>query len=169
MKMRIIKHGEDVLKKKAKPVDFEALRPDLPKLLENMWETMRAVKGVGLAAPQVGLLIRLAIIDVKIEGKSDPLVLINPKIVKREGSITEEEGCLSVPGLYAKVRRHGKVTVRSLDENGEEWERTGTGLLARAFEHEIDHLEGKLFLNHLPLVERLKVAGLLKDLKKEWD
>ena len=169
MKMRITKHGEEILKKKAKPVDFKALRPDLAKLLENMWETMYAVKGVGLAAPQVGLSMCLAIIDVKIEGQSDPLILINPEIVQREGSITEEEGCLSVPGLYAKVRRHALVTVRAFDENGEQWERTGTGLLARAFEHEVDHLDGKLFLNHLSLVERLKVAELLKDLKKEWD
>ncbi len=171
MRMRIAKHGEEVLKKKTKTVDFETLRPDLSKLLKNMWETMYAAKGVGLAAPQVGLSMRLAIIDVKFEKKSDFLVLINPKIVKREGSITEEEGCLSVPGLYAKVRRHTKVTVRAFDENGQEWVRTGTGLLARAFEHEVDHLDGKLFLNHLSLVERLKMAGILKDLKKRevWD
>lgn len=169
MKMRITKHGEDVLKHPSKPVDFDAFKPDLTALLKNMWETMYAVKGVGLAAPQVGLSMRLAIIDVKPGGKTERLTLINPEIILREGEVTEEEGCLSVPGLYAKVTRHQKVTVRALDENGKEWERTGTGLLARAFEHEVDHLDGKLFIQHLSLTERLKIAGILKDIRKEWD
>lgn len=169
MKRRITKHGEAVLKKKAEPVDFAAYKKDLPKLLSDMWETMHAVNGVGLAAPQIGLSMRLAVIDVKPEGKSERLVLINPEILSREGEVTEEEGCLSVPGLYARVKRHTKVRVRATDENGEVWERTGTGLLARAFEHEVDHLDGKLFLDHLDLVKRLKVAVVLKDLKKDWD
>lgn len=169
MKRRITKHGEPVLKKKAEPVDLPAFKKELPKLLSDMWETMHAVNGVGLAAPQIGLSMRLAIIDVKPEGKSERLVLINPEIISREGEVTEEEGCLSVPGLYARVKRHTKVRVRATDENGEFWERTGTGLLARAFEHEVDHLDGKLFLDHLDLVKRLKVAVVLKDLKKDWD
>jgi len=169
MKMRITKHGEDVLKKIAKSVDYDEIRDDLPALLKNMWETMYGVKGVGLAAPQVDISIRLAIIDVKPEGKSDKIVMINPEILNREGSVTEEEGCLSVPGLYAKVKRHKKVTVRALDAKGALFERTGTGLLARAFEHEVDHLDGKLFLNHLSLVERLRVSTILKDIKKNWD
>ena len=169
MKRRITKHGEPVLKKKAEPVDLGAMKKELPKLLTDMWETMYAVNGVGLAAPQVGLSLRLAVIDVKPEGKSEKLVLVNPEIVSREGDITDEEGCLSVPGLYAKVKRHQRVRVRAFDENGRPWERAGTGLLARAFEHEVDHLDGKLFLDHLDLVQRLKVAVILKDLKKDWD
>ncbi|TBR19442.1 peptide deformylase [bacterium] len=169
MKRRITKHGEAVLKKKSEAVDFAAMKKELPKLLADMWETMHAVNGVGLAAPQIGLSLRLAIIDVKPEGKSERLVLINPEVLSREGEVTEEEGCLSVPGLYARVKRHTKVRVRALDERGEVWERTGTGLLARAFEHETDHLDGKLFLDHLDLVKRLKVAVVLKDLKKDWD
>lgn len=169
MKRRITKHGEAVLKKKAEAVDLTAFKKELPKLLADMWETMYAVNGVGLAAPQIGLSLRLAVIDVKPEGKSERLVLINPEVVSREGEVTEEEGCLSVPGLYARVKRHTKVRVRAFDEHGEMWERTGTGLLARAFEHEVDHLDGKLFLDHLDLVKRLKVAVVLKDLKKDWD
>lgn len=166
---RITKHGEPVLKKKSMPVDFRALKKDLPGLLDDMWATMRSANGVGLAAPQIGLSLRLAIIDVKPEGKSERLVLINPEILEREGTVSEEEGCLSVPGLYAPIKRHRKVRVRALDENGELWERTGTDLLARAFEHEVDHLDGKLFLDHLDLVRRLKVAVVLKTLKQSWD
>ncbi|MFH2201851.1 MAG: peptide deformylase [Elusimicrobiota bacterium] len=169
MRLRITKQGEDVLKRKARPVVYDQVRDDLPTLLKNMWETMYGVKGVGLAAPQIDMSLRLAIIDIKPDGNSDPLVLINPVIVKREGEIVEEEGCLSLPGLYARVRRHRKVTVRALDEHGAPWERTGTGLLARAFEHEVDHLDGKLFINHLPLTERLRIAPILKDIKKNWD
>lgn len=169
MKRRITKHGEAVLKKVSAAVDLPSFKKELPKLLADMWETMYAVNGVGLAAPQVGLNIRLAVIDVRPDGKSERLVLVNPEILSREGEVTEEEGCLSVPGLYAKVKRHQKVRVRAFDENGEPWERTGTGLLARAFEHEVDHLDGKLFLDHLDLVKRLKVAVVLKDLKKDWD
>jgi peptide deformylase len=168
MTFRITKHGEDVLKKKTALVDLDAMRKDLPKLLKDMWETMYAANGVGLAAPQVGLSLRLAVIDVKPEGKSERLVLINPEIVSREGAVVEEEGCLSIPGLYVKTKRHAKVRVRALDADGKPWERTGTGLLARAFEHEVDHLDGKLFIDHLDLVRRLKVAAVLKDLKKTW-
>ncbi|MFH1725613.1 MAG: peptide deformylase [Elusimicrobiota bacterium] len=168
MIFRITKHGEPVLKKRCEPLDYAGIKKDLPKLLKNMWETMYAANGVGLAAPQIGLSLRLSVIDVKPEGESAPLVLINPEIVSHEGTMLEEEGCLSVPGLYAKVKRYGKVRVRALDENGEPWERTGTGLLARAFQHEVDHLDGKLFVDHLGLVEKLRVAAILKDLKKTW-
>ncbi|PCI38744.1 MAG: peptide deformylase [Elusimicrobia bacterium] len=167
--LRITKHGEKVLKTPSKNVDFEALKPDLDDFLQNMWATMYEVRGVGLAAPQIGINDRIAVIDVRPNGKSDRLVLINPEIILREGAMTDEEGCLSLPGLYAKIQRHQKVRVRALDENGKEWERTGTGLLARAFEHEIDHLDGKVFIDHLDMVRRLKVAGVLKDLKKTWN
>lgn len=168
MILRIVKHGEAVLKKKTPPVDFEAVKGELPRILRDMWDTMYDAKGVGLAAPQVGLSLRMSVIDVPVEEKPDPLVLINPEIVRMDGAVEEEEGCLSVPGLYAKIRRHTKVRIRALDENGEPWERTGTGLLARAFQHELDHLDGKLFLDHLDLAERLKVAPVLRDLKKNW-
>lgn len=168
MVLRITKQGEPILKKAAQPVDLGALKGDLPRLLRDMWSTMYAAKGVGLAAPQVGLALRLAIIDVKPEGKSERLVLVNPEIVSREGAVVEEEGCLSVPGVYVRLKRHSSVRVKAFDEHGEPWERTGKGLLARAFEHEVDHLDGKLFIDRLDIVRRLKVAALMKDLKKTW-
>ncbi|MBI5244512.1 MAG: peptide deformylase [Elusimicrobia bacterium] len=168
MVLRITKQGEPILKKAAQPVDFGALKKDLPRLLRDMWSTMYAAKGVGLAAPQVGLALRLAVIDVKPEGKSERLVLINPEIVSREGAVVQEEGCLSLPGVYVKLKRHSIVRVKAFDERGEPWERTAEGLLARALEHEVDHLDGKLFIDRLDMVRRLKVAALLKDLKKTW-
>jgi peptide deformylase len=165
---RITKHGEKVLSTKSETVDFEQFKPELPRLLKDMFKTMYKANGVGLAAPQVGLPLRLAVIDVKPEGKSHKLVLINPEIVDASGWLEEEEGCLSVPGLYAKVRRHAKVKIRALDEKGEPYEAAGTGLLARAFQHEIDHLDGKLFLDRLPLMRKLRAHDILKDLKKTW-
>jgi peptide deformylase len=166
--LRITKHGEPVLKKAAPLVDFDAVKNELPRLLKDMWSTMYSARGVGLAASQVGRTLRLAIIDVKPGGKPERLVLLNPEILSREGVVIEEEGCLSLPGLYRKTRRHSRVRVRALDEHGEPWERTGTGLLARAFEHEIDHLDGKLFIDQFSLAQRLEVAAVLKDLKKTW-
>jgi peptide deformylase len=168
MILRILKHGEPALKKKCPAVVHADIKDELPRILKDMWETLHAANGVGLAAPQVGLSLRLSIIDVKPEGKPDPLVLLNPEIVSFEGTMYEEEGCLSVPGLYAKIKRHEKVRVRALDEHGRRWERTGTGLLARAFQHEVDHLDGKLFMDHLTLVQRLRIAPILKDLRKTW-
>ncbi|MBI4423655.1 MAG: peptide deformylase [Elusimicrobia bacterium] len=167
--LRITKHGETVLKKVSPPVDYEALRKELPGLLRDMWSTMYAAHGVGLAAPQIGLNLRLAVIDVKPEGKSQQLVLINPEILSLEGEQDEEEGCLSIPGLYSKLRRAARVKIAALDAEGRRYEALGEGLLARAFQHETDHLDGKLFIDHLGLAQRLKVARLLKDLKKTWN
>ncbi|HEX4046196.1 MAG TPA: peptide deformylase [Elusimicrobiota bacterium] len=166
--LRVTKHGERVLKTACPPVDFAALEPELDVLLKNMWATMAAARGVGLAAPQVGLSLRLAVIDVKPEGKSQRLVLINPELVSVEGEVKDEEGCLSIPGVYAKLARYSKARVRALDERGEPWEMTGEGLLARAFQHEIDHLDGKLFVDRLPFEERLKVLDVIKDVKTTW-
>ncbi len=166
--LRVTKHGEKVLKTPSAPIDYEAFKPELPKLLKDMWATMYAVRGVGLAAPQIGLNVRVAVIDVKPEGKSQKLVLINPEILKLEGGLREEEGCLSLPGVYAKVKRAARATVRALDENGRPWEMTGEGLLARAFQHEVDHLDGTLFIDHLDFVDKLKVMSIIKDLKKSW-
>ncbi len=167
--LRITKHGEAVLKRKSKPIIFDEIKPELPKLLEDMWETMYAANGVGLAAPQIGINIRLAVIDVKPDGKSQRLVLINPELVRREGEVVEEEGCLSVPGLYAKTKRAARVKVRALNAYGIPVELTGEGLLARAFQHEIDHLNGTLFIDTLPLVRRLKVQALIRRIKKNWN
>ena len=166
--LRITKHGESVLKKPCAPVDYEAMKAELPKLIKDMWATMDSVRGVGLAAPQIGLNIRLSVIDVKPEGKRQRIVLINPEILSKSGSIHEEEGCLSVPGVYAKLTRFSRATIRALDENGAPYEMTGEGLLARAFQHELDHLDGKLFIDHLDFLAKLKVMGIIKEIKPTW-
>ena len=95
-------------------------------------------------------------------------MLLNPEIIAQEGTALEEEGCLSIPGLYSNVRRHARVRIRALDEHGRSYEMSGQGLLARAFQHEIDHLDGKLFIDRIPLAERLKVARILKELRLRW-
>ena len=166
--LRIFKHGEPVLKKACPPVDYAALRPRLPRLLKDMWATMYAAKGVGLAAPQVGLTLRLSVVDVRPEGKSQRLVLINPEIVAREGAMLEEEGCLSLPGVFAKIKRATRVRLRALDARGAPFEMEGTGILAKAFQHEVDHLDGRLFIDHLAFVDKLRVLSLIKDLRRDW-
>jgi peptide deformylase len=166
--LRITKHGERVLKTVCPPVDYSQLAPELPKLLKDMWATMTAARGVGLAAPQIGLNHRLAVIDVRPEGRPQRLVLINPEIVSIEGEQKDEEGCLSIPGVYAKLKRAARVRVRALDADGKPWELTGEGLLARAFQHEIDHLDGKLYVDRLPFEERLKVLDVIKGAKVNW-
>jgi peptide deformylase len=166
--LRVTKHGERVLKTPCAPVDYAALKPELPRILKDMWATMAAARGVGLAAPQVGLSLRLAVIDVKPEGKPQRLVLINPELLSVAGEVNDEEGCLSIPGVYSKLTRAARARVRALDENGEPWEMTGEGLLARAFQHEIDHLDGKLYVDRLPFEERLKVLDVIKNVKTTW-
>jgi peptide deformylase len=167
--LRITKHGEKVLKTPSVPVDYNAIKSELPQLLKNMWATMRSVKGVGLAAPQIGLNIRLCIIDVRPEGKPQRLVLINPEIIDKEGRLNEEEGCLSLPGIYAKIKRAAKARVRAINAEGELYELTGEGLLARAFQHEVDHLDGKLFIDHLDFTNKMRVLSIVKDIKKDWN
>jgi len=166
---RITKHGETVLKTACPPLDYEAFKPELPALIKDMWATMAAARGVGLAAPQIGLSLRIAVIDVRPEGKSDRIVLINPEIVSLEGELNDEEGCLSLPGVYAKLRRHSRARVRALDENGVSRELSGEGLLARAFQHEIDHLDGRLYIDRIPFEERLAVLDVIKKAKPGWD
>ncbi len=137
----IRKEGDEILYKKCKEVSV--FDKKLAILLDDMYETMQKSDGVGLAAPQVGILKRVVVIDVG-DGKIE---LVNPEIIKAEGSQTGSEGCLSVPGVYGEVERPNDVTVRAQDRNGEVFEISGTELLARAFCHEIDHLDGKLFLD----------------------
>ena len=166
--LRITKHGEAVLKKPCRPVDYQAMKTELPRIIKDMWSTMYSVRGVGLAAPQIGLDLRLSVIDVRPEGKPQKLVLINPEIVSISGKLHEEEGCLSIPGVYAKLTRGSKATIRALDAHGSPYEMTGEGLLARAFQHEIDHLDGRLFVDRLDFVAKLKVMGLIRELKPAW-
>jgi peptide deformylase len=166
--LRITKHGEPVLKKVSAPASYEDLRPELPRLLRNMWATMYAARGVGLAAPQIGLNLRLSVLDIRPEGKPQRLVIINPEIVSGEGLMVEEEGCLSVPGVFARVKRFARVRLRALDAHGEPFELEASGLLAKAFQHEVDHLDGKLFIDRLSFPEKLKILSLIKDLRRDW-
>lgn len=147
-------------------------RPELEELVATMWETMYAAKGVGLAAPQIGVSQRISVIDVSAgEDETKRLVIINPEILAREGSQTGEEGCLSIPGFREPVTRSKTVTVRAQNERGETLELQGDDLLARAFQHEIDHLNGILFLNHLSTLKRDLIRRKIKKMQKagEWD
>jgi peptide deformylase len=142
MALRTIRiNGDEILRKKCREVD--AITERELTLLDDMLETMYAADGVGLAAPQVGILKRLVVIDVG-EG---PMKLVNPVIVEAEGDVVDYEGCLSVPGEQGNVNRPETVKVNALNEKGEKIEITGSGLLARAFCHEIDHLDGILFID----------------------
>jgi peptide deformylase len=140
---------------------------DLQKLVDDMFESMYAAEGVGLAAPQIGVQLRLAVIDVTV-GKNPEarLVLANPEIAQYEGEQREEEGCLSLPGFHGHVLRPKFVTVRAQDATGKEWEMRGEGLLARAFCHEIDHLFGVLFINHLSFLKRDLIKRRVRKLQK---
>ena len=151
--LRIYHYPEPVLRQKAEPV--ATFDEDLTRLAADMAETMYAAPGVGLAAPQVGVSRRLLVIDCAREGEPPALITaVNPEIIAREGEVYEEEGCLSVPGYYAKVARSARVRVRYLDVAGEQVEREVDGLLAVAFQHEIDHLNGVLFIDHLSPLKR---------------
>lgn len=139
-KRKIITDKDPTLRQTSRPV--ERVTPRIQQLLDDMLETMRAADGVGLAAPQVGVLRRLVVIEVE---EDHPIFLINPEIIYEAGEQEEPEGCLSIPGRSGIVRRPMKVTVRATGRDGKAFEMTGEGLLARAFCHEIDHLDGKLY------------------------
>ncbi|MBR2010130.1 MAG: peptide deformylase [Clostridia bacterium] len=141
-KLQIRTVGDDVLRKTCRPV--EAITPRVLTLLDDMIETMRAANGVGLAAPQVGILRRIAVVEVE---EGEVFELINPRIVASAGEQEGAEGCLSVPGRYGLVKRPKHVTVRALNRKGEEYEVTAHDFLARAFCHEIEHLDGKLYID----------------------
>ncbi|MBQ1963506.1 MAG: peptide deformylase [Clostridia bacterium] len=143
-KLKIVKIGDDTLRKVCRPVD--AVTPRIVTLLDDMIETMREADGVGLAAPQVGVLRRIAVVEVE---PGEVYELINPKIIAYAGEQQEQEGCLSVPGRWGITKRPKHVTVRAMNRKGEIYEVSGSDLLARAFCHEIDHLDGKLFIDDL--------------------
>jgi peptide deformylase len=155
--------GDPVLRKPTKPVT--EVNDELRKLIADMFETMYAAEGIGLAAPQVGRSERLAVVDV--EGKK--YTLINPEIVSRTGAVEKaEEGCLSIPDIYGDIDRPPDVTIRALDENGNQYEASANELLGRCFQHEIDHLDGKLFIDYLsPLKRRAALAKWEKE-KEEY-
>jgi peptide deformylase len=165
----IVKFGDPILEKPTGTVKkFDA---DFEQLTEDMFASMYAAQGVGLAAPQIGLTLRVAVVDVTV-GKNPEakIVLANPEIIHAEGEVREEEGCLSIPGFRGYVMRPQFVTIRAQNAKGETFEIRGENLLARAFCHEIDHLNGILFLQHLSMLKRDLIKRKIKKLKKqgEW-
>jgi len=178
--LEVTKYGHPVLREKGKRV--ERVTPEVRQLVADMLETMRAEDGVGLAAQQVGHALMLTVIDVSsserpsqlfIDGESldiptsMPLVLLNPRITKSEGEQIASEGCLSIPEVNAEIRRAEKVTVRATGLDGKELVFDCTGLLARAAQHEIDHLNGILFTTRMDAATRVSFAGKLKKMEKE--
>src|SRR6476619_6251230 len=165
----IVKFGNPVLESRAEPVtDFGV---ELQKLVADMCASMYEATGVGLAAPQIGISKRLAVIDITF--KEDPkakLVLANPEIIHKEGKQTQSEGCLSIPDFRENVTRAKIVTVRAQDINGKWFEKTGEDLLARAFLHETDHLNGKLYISHISALKRDLMKRKIRKLMKagEW-
>jgi peptide deformylase len=164
----ITKYGAAVLEAPTKLV--EKFDEELAKLCSDMFESMYVAQGVGLAATQIGKPLRLAVIDVSV-GKNPEakLVLANPQIIHVEGDQREEEGCLSLPGFRGNVLRPAYVTVRAQNLQGETYEMRGEGLLARAFCHEIDHLDGILFLQHLSMLKRDLIKRRIRKMRKTGD
>ena len=167
----IVKLGNPVLEQEAEIVtDFDSA--ELRKLIDDMFESMYAAKGVGLAAPQIGIARKIAVIDLSVgEKPEEKLVLVNPKILRTEAKQTGEEGCLSIPGFREQVTRAKRATVRAQDIKGEWFEMTGEDLLARAFQHEIDHLHGKLYIKHISALKRDLIKRKVRKLAKagEWE
>ena len=158
MAIRTIREeGDDILKKVSRPV--EVVDDKIRELAQDMLDTMHKFNGVGLAAVQVGILKRVLVIHLDYE-KDEPIILINPEIIKEKGTQTCEEGCLSFPNKFAKIERPEELTVVGLDENGKKVEIKGKGLLAQALSHEIDHLNGEVFIDKI-------VPGTLEYVKPE--
>jgi peptide deformylase len=152
--LKILTYPDPRLKKKSSPV--EKIDKEIEKLIDDMTETMYDAPGVGLAAPQVGVNLRVIVVDVSAREQDSPglIELINPEIISSEGMMVGEEGCLSIPGFSSEVKRKAKVKVKGLDRKGNLIELEGTGLLARAFQHEIDHIDGILYIDRLSRLKR---------------
>jgi peptide deformylase len=165
----IVRYGAAVLHRPALLV--ETITPDIHTLIGDMIETMYAAPGIGLAAPQVGVSLRIFVVDLSIGRDPAGLItMINPVFVERDGMQLEEEGCLSVPGFNATVARPERVVIRGLRHTGEEHTLEGTGLLARAFQHEMDHLDGTIFVDRLRGIKRDLIVRKIRKLARagEW-
>jgi len=161
----ILRLGDSILSEPARPV--ETITPEIETLIDDMIETMYAAPGIGLAAPQVGVSLQIFVIDLSL-GK-DPAGLhsmINPQFIERDGMQLEEEGCLSVPGFTATVARPKRVVIEGLNRHGEKYRLEGTGLLARALQHEVDHLHSCLFVDRLRGISRDLILRKIKKLSK---
>jgi peptide deformylase len=165
----IVKFPDPILQRASAPVtEFD---DELRKLVADMFESMYAAQGIGLAAPQIGIAKRLTVIDLSNQKEpKDKIVLINPEITLQEGKQLEEEGCLSLPEIREKVRRSARVMVKAQDEYGKWREREGTELLARAFQHEIDHLDGVLFIFRVSALKRDLILRRIRKMQRagEW-
>jgi peptide deformylase len=161
----IVRYGADVLHQPAATV--EAITPEIQTLIDDMIQTMYAAPGVGLAAPQVGVGVRIFVCDISV-GRSagELLTFINPSFVERDGMQLEEEGCLSAPGFNATVARPGRAILKGLDRNGDEQTVEATGLLARCFQHEMDHLDGTLFIDRLRGLQKDIIVRKIKKLAR---
>jgi peptide deformylase len=160
---KILYLPDDRLRKVAKPI--ETFDDNLQTLIDDMFDTMYHARGVGLAAPQIGVSLRLSVIDI-IGDKTQQMVIINPEIIVSEGEKEFDEGCLSVPGAYDTVIRAERVTVKALDRFGKPFEISGDGLLAECLQHEIDHLNGKLFVDLLSPLKRMMARRKLDKFKR---
>ena len=166
---KVIKYPDPVLMQKAEPITV--FDKKLRTLVDDMFETMYVEQGIGLAAPQIGILQQLTVVDLSFKKHpEEKIVLINPQIVEREGKQLEEEGCLSLPEIREKVPRAAWVKVRAQDEHGEWQEYEGEELLSRAFQHELDHLDGVLFIDRISQLKRNLVLRKIKKLQRagEW-
>ena len=165
----IVKYGDEILHRPAERVD--AMTPELQVLIDDMIDTMYAAPGVGLAAPQVGVALRIFVVDISVGRRSeDLLVFVNPEFVERERMQLEEEGCFSVPGFTATVARPARSVIKGLDRQGAERIVEGRELLARALQHEMDHLDGTLFVNRLRGIKRDQIVRKIRKLSRagEW-
>jgi peptide deformylase len=161
----ILRYGADVLHAEAQPVG--ELTADIDRLVGDMIDTMYAAPGIGLAAPQIGVALRIFVVDLSIGHEPNGLiVMINPSFVERDGMQLEEEGCLSIPDFNATVVRPSRVVVQGLDRSGNESRHEGIGLLARAFQHEMDHLDGTLFVDRLRGVKRDMIVRKIRKLTR---
>ncbi len=163
-KLEILHFPDPRLRNRAKPVT--EVDDTIRKLVDDMFETMYEAPGIGLAATQVNVTQQVIVIDVS-EEKNAPLCLINPEILSKEGIEEMEEGCLSVPGIYEKVERADKVRVSALDREGSSFELVADGLLAVCIQHEMDHLEGKLFVDYLSEMKRQRIRKKLEKLRRQ--
>jgi peptide deformylase len=164
----IVRYGDAVLQQPAALV--ETITPAIQTIIDDMIETMYAAPGIGLAAPQIGVAVRIFVVDLSVGRDPAGLItMINPVFVERDGMQLEDEGCLSIPGFNATVARPQRAIVRGLDRTGQEQTREGTGLLARAFQHEMDHLDGTLFVDRLRGIKRDLIVRKIRKLSRAGD
>lgn len=162
--LNILHYPDPRLRQKAEPV--EVVDGEIKQFISDMFETMYDAPGIGLAATQANVQKRIIVIDIS-EDKSEPLCLVNPQILESDGEEIMEEGCLSVPGIYEKVKRADKIKVRALDREGKEFEMEAEGILSTCIQHEMDHLEGKLFVDYLSELKRQRIRKKLEKLRQK--